>query len=328
MGEVVKQMSSAQKQWKTAVRAAQMYYYQNVPMKTIAAEMGVSHSTISRLLAWAREQGVVEIRIHDLRSRADSLQEAIKLHFALRSAYVVAVPEISGQQVWQEQVAQVAAAYLSQYMESKMLLGVAWGGTINLVGANLTPKSLIDAHVVQLNGGEIISNPTINHAGGLVTQFATNFDARAHLFPVPTFFDYAETKQALWRESSIQRILQLHRQADILLFSIGSFEGPSLSAVYAGDYLQEADLQELRQQGVVGDIANIMIRADGTHADVPLNARACGPDLDLFRHVDRAICVVSGFNKLAGLRGALAGGYVTDLIIDEPTAHRLVFGAD
>jgi DNA-binding transcriptional regulator LsrR (DeoR family) len=241
---------------------------------------------------------------------------------------VVAVPEISGQQVWQKQVAQVAAAYLTQYMESKMVLGVAWGGTINLVGANLTPKSLIDAHIVQLNGGEIISNPTINHAGGLVTQFATNFDARAHLFPVPTFFDHAETKRALWRESGIQRILQLHQQADILLFSIGSFEGPSLSAVYAGDYLQEADLQELRRLGVVGDIANIMIRGDGSYADVPLNARACGPDLDLFRRADRTICVVSGFNKLAGLRGALTGGFVTDLIIDEPTAHRLVYDVD
>ncbi|MCB0207615.1 MAG: sugar-binding transcriptional regulator, partial [Anaerolineae bacterium] len=31
-----------------------------------------------------------------------------------------------------------------------------------------------------------------------------------------------------------------------------------------------------------------------------------------------------GFNKLAGLRAALTGGYVTDLILDEPTAHKLV----
>jgi len=319
-------MSYSQKQMETAVQVAQMYYYQNLPMKTIAAELGVSHSTISRLLSWAREQGLIEIRINDLRSRADSLQEALKLHYALREVQVVSVPEIAGQQVWQERVAQVAANYLNQCMESNMILGVAWGGTINLVAAHLTPKTLIDAHVVQLNGGEIVSDPSINHAGGLVTQFANNYAARAHLFPVPTFFDYPETKQALWRERSIQRILQLHRQADILLFSIGSFRGASTSAAYSGNYLQAADFTQIEQLGVVGDIGNIMIRADGSHDSIALNKRACGPDLDLFHQAGRSICVVSGYNKLAGLKAAMAGRYVTDLIIDEPTAYRLVFG--
>ena len=67
----------------------------------------------------------------------------------------------------------------------------------------------------------------------------------------------------------------------------------------------------------------MMICADGNFADVPLNQRACGFDLGLLRKVDRAICVVSGQNKLAGLQAALAGRYVTDLIVDEPTARRL-----
>lgn len=121
-------MNYSQKQLETAVQVAQMYYYQNLPMKTIAVELGVSHSTISRLLSWAREQGLIEIRINDLRSTADSLREAIKLHYSLREVQVVSVPEIAGQQVWQERVAQVAAAYLNQCMDSNLVLAVAWGG--------------------------------------------------------------------------------------------------------------------------------------------------------------------------------------------------------
>ncbi len=317
-------MEHKQKQLENALHAAQMYYYQNLPMKKIAAELQVSHSTVSRLLNWARNQGLIEIRINDIRSRADSLEEAIKLHFGIREVQVVPVPEVAGEQAWQERVARVTANYLNQCMESGMTLGVAWGGTINLVAANLTPKSLIGVHVVQLNGGEIVSNPSVNHAGGLVTQFAQNYEAQAHLFPVPTFFDYPETKQALWRERSIQRILELHRQADILLYSIGSFKGRTMSATYIGNYIQEADFVEMEKQGVVGDVANIMIRSDGSYRDIRLNNRACGPDLALFRKANKAICVVSGYNKLAGLQAALAGRYVTDLILDEPTAHKLV----
>ena len=195
---------------------------------------------------------------------------------------------------------------------------------MNLVATNLTPKSLVGVQVVQLNGGEIVSNPSLNHAGGLVTQFANNYEAKAHVFPVPPFFDYPETKQALWRERSIQQVLELHGQADILLYTIGSPSGQKMSATYMGNYLDENDFLEMAEQAVVGDIANIMIRQDGSHDNIPLNQRACGPNLDLFGKSGKSICVVSGYNKLAGLKAALTGGYVTDLILDEPTAHKLV----
>lgn len=317
-------MDPKQKQLENALHAAQMYYYQNLPMKKIAAELQVSHSTVSRLLSWARNQGLIEIRINDIRGRADSLEESIKLHYKLQDVQIVPVPEIAGEQAWQQRVAKVTASYLNQCVESGMILGVAWGGTINLVAANLTPKSLVGVQVVQLNGGEIVSNPSANHAGGLVSQFANNYEAKAHLFPVPTFFDYPETKRALWRERSIQQILELHRQADILLYTIGSSQGRLMSTTYMGNYLQESDFLEMEQQGIVGDIANIMIRQDGSYKGIPLNDRACGPKLELFRKVSKSICVVSGYNKLAGLKAALAGGYVTDLILDEPTAHKLV----
>ena len=317
-------MDPKQKQLENALHAAQMYYYQNLPMKKIAAELQVSHSTVSRLLSWARDEGLIEIRINDRRGRADSLEESIKLHYKIANVQIVPVPEIAGELAWQERVAKVAASYLNQVMESGMILGVAWGGTVNQVAINLTPKPLVGVQVVQLNGGEIVSNPSVNHAGWLITQFANNYDAKAHLFPVPTFFDYPETKQALWRERSIQQILALHRQADILLYTIGSSRGRLMSATYMGNYLQKRDFVEMEEQGIVGDIANIMIRQDGSYDGIPLNERACGPKLELFRKVSRSICVVSGYNKLAGLRAALAGGYVTDLILDEPTAHKLV----
>ena len=38
----------------------------------------------------------------------------------------------------------------------------------------------------------------------------------------------------------------------------------------------------------------------------------------------RAICVVSGLAKAAGLHAALTGGLIKELIVDEPTARLLV----
>jgi DNA-binding transcriptional regulator LsrR (DeoR family) len=36
------------------------------------------------------------------------------------------------------------------------------------------------------------------------------------------------------------------------------------------------------------------------------------------------VCVVSGTQKLASLRGALAAGLITDLVLDEGLARKLV----
>ena len=120
-------MEGSAKQAANALQAAQMYYYQNLPMKKIAAELGVSASTVSRLLMWARERGMVEVRINDLHGRASSLEEMIRLSYKIRSVTVVPVPEVVGQDAWQDRVARVAANYLNQVMKSNMVLGVAWG---------------------------------------------------------------------------------------------------------------------------------------------------------------------------------------------------------
>jgi DNA-binding transcriptional regulator LsrR (DeoR family) len=55
-----------------------------------------------------------------------------------------------------------------------------------------------------------------------------------------------------------------------------------------------------------------------------LNARSSGPGLDSFQRAAHSICVVSGRGKLPGLRAALRGAFINELVIDEPTAGLLV----
>ena len=106
--------------------------------------------------------------------------------------------------------------------------------------------------------------------------------------------------------------------------SVGSVGSGIPSHVYSGGYLDREDLEALENDAVVGDVATMFFRADGTHRDVLLNGRSTGPDLDELRRVGRRICVVSGESKIHGLRGALAAGLATDLILDEGSARRLV----
>ena len=70
--------------------------------------------------------------------------------------------------------------------------------------------------------------------------------------------------------------------------------------------------------------ATVFYRADGSFDGIALNERASGPSLDSLREVPRRVCVISGEAKLAGVRGALAGGLLTDLVIDDVSAAALL----
>ena len=88
--------------------------------------------------------------------------------------------------------------------------------------------------------------------------------------------------------------------------------------------MEEEDFRQLESQQVVGDIATVFFRENGSFDHIALNARASGPDLTLFQKAKHAICIVSGLGKVNGLRAALRGKLMRELIVDEPTAHALL----
>jgi DNA-binding transcriptional regulator LsrR (DeoR family) len=51
--------------YKNSISVAKMYYYQGLTTEKIADELKISRPTISRLLSFAREKGLVEITVHD-----------------------------------------------------------------------------------------------------------------------------------------------------------------------------------------------------------------------------------------------------------------------
>jgi DNA-binding transcriptional regulator LsrR (DeoR family) len=305
------------------LQVATLYYYQGITTEAIASMMRFSRPKVSRLLSLARQSGLVEIRIVNVQNSLKPLESLIKERFSLKQVHIVPVPRLLGEIVWLEWVTRYTANYLNTILESGNTLAVAWGTTISGIAAHLIPKRLSGVAIVQMNGSGNTYTPDNQYAADILQKFAQNYQASYMLFPVPTFFDYKETKDALWRERSIQTIIDMQRRADILLYSIGAVDAGVSSHVYSSGYLEAADLQALEEQKAVGDLATVFFREDGSYADIPLNQRSSGPPLELFKAAPRAICVVSGRAKVSGLHAALRAGYMNELIIDEPTAELL-----
>lgn len=305
-----------------ALTAAHLYYVQERTMEAIAAELGTSRSTVSRLLSQARASGIVDIRIRSPFAAPQLLEESVAARFGV-SAHVVPVPDDATDVERLERVAVAAAHLLNELVQADMTVGVAWGSTTAAVSRRLVPKPVHGTAFVQLNGSGNTHTTGLLYASEILSRFAAAYGGSAQQFPVPAFFDDPRTKHAMWRERSTRRILAMQAEMDVVVFSTGSAGSRVPSHVYSGGYLETHELDALDAEGVVGDVATVFFRADGSSDRIPLNERATGPHFDVLRKVPRRLCIVSGVSKVESLRGALAADLVTDLVIDEAVARAL-----
>jgi deoxyribonucleoside regulator len=305
-----------------ALKAASMYYLQDMKMEAIARQMRTSRSTVSRLISAARSNGLVEISVKPSRTFAPSLASRITQTFGV-NAHVVPVPDSASEGERLDQVATATGKLVSQWFDSGMVLGVAWGTTVAAISRRLAHKSTRGSEVVQLNGAANPHPTGLEYASSLMIAVGSAFNATIHHFPVPAFFDSAETKAAMWRERSVRRILEVQARADIALFGVGAIAGTVASHVYSSGYFDADDERMLAADGVVGDICTVLLRADGTWDDITLNERATGPTPRQLLGTPMRVCAAAGDGKVRPLLGALRAGTVTDLIIDELTAGAL-----
>lgn len=303
--------------------AATMYFFQDETMETIARRLDVSRSTVSRLIKSAREQGIVRITVASEGDGGSGIGERIRSTFGVRAHVVPMRPGATDPQRL-DQVAVVAARLLAGWFEDEMVLGIAWGTTIAAVARNLGRKPTRGTGVVQLNGGANTHASGLEYASTIVSTFGEAFDAEVHHFPVPAFFDYAETREAMWRERSVRRVIAVQRRADLAVFGVGALGGTVPSHVYTAGYLDDADIRALAADGVVGDVCTVFLRRNGSYRDITINERATGPTPRELSRIERRVCVVAGSAKVVPLIAAIRARTMTDIVIDEPTARRLL----
>lgn len=337
-----------------AYEAASMYYVQGETMEVIAHHLRVSRSTVSRLLARARQEGVVRVTLVQP-GGAGSLEGRMTQAFGVRT-HIVPVREGTTEIHRLQQVASVAAAHMVDLIEvlaeqagnggpqvqdpagsggegpvqgrgsGGVVVGVAWGTTMSEVSAALPSRSVPGLTVVQLNGASdpVREGPS---AGEVLSRMRLSLGARTISFPVPAFFDHVATREAMWSERSVKRVLAVTRRASLAVFGVGALDalnGALPSQVYEGGHLTARDQAVLRRQNVVGDVCTVLLRSDGSWRDVTLNARATGPTPAQLSRIPRRLCVAAGTGKARALLAALRARTATDLIVDDATARAVL----
>lgn len=313
----------ADKSSEALITVARMYYVQAETMDAIAHHLGVSRSTVSRLLKEARERGLVRVTIVDPDRPLGRLADLFQQHFRV-NAHIVQVRPGASNVFRLDQVARTAADILGELVTDGDTIGVAWGTTTSAIATHLRPRDLSGVTVIGLNGGANHQTTGLPYVGSILHRFADAFRGQEQLLALPAFFDDPATREAMWRERSTRHILRVRDSCRIALFGVGALGADLQSHVYASNYLNPDDLDDLQRQDVVGDVCTVMLREDGSYRDLEINRRATGMTPAELQRVPRRICVVSGLAKASPVLGALRAGVATDLVIDQETARAVL----
>lgn len=307
---------------------ARLYYAENFTQERIARRMGISRSYVSRMLRDARSQGLVEIKIHVPLQTVEDLEHELVARFGLREARVLASTEDnlgSSGEADSAGVAGAMAAFTARYMQEAItdnsIVGSGWSRTIyrSVNTGYLQEKTGVT--VVQLMGSLGSHIPELNDVS-VATRLADALGADLHYLHAPMLVDDALVRDGLLRDPNIQRTLEIAGRADIMVVGVGAIDRDH--GQYRTGYIDDADLEYIRENGVVGDVCGVYFSYDGSLVPLGMNGRTVAVGPEVMKDIPKRVGVSRGQEKAVPNIGAVRSGLINVLITDEPTARKML----
>jgi deoxyribonucleoside regulator len=304
------------------VKVAELYYERDLSQREIAAMLDLSRSMVSRLLAEARETGIVTISIKRPIAKNSALSEAVRRQFDLRETIVI--PTSHSYEDTLKQAGAATAELLQNIVNDNDVLGVSWGRTLFETMQALPVMPLTGVQVVQLSGGLGEGNPA-NDGPELALRFAEKLNGNCRYLHAPALVEDESIRNRLLEQSQIRLTVERAAQARVLLTGIGSLVD-NLSSLNRAGYLSEAERQSCLAAGAVGHLLARMIDSHGNEIDHPFNRRVVSVPLSLLQQAGWSIGVAISQPKAPAVLAAIRGRYFNTLILDESVAQELLTG--
>ncbi len=323
------------------VRAAWLYYMAGHTQELTATILGVSRVKAARLLAEAREAGIVKISIEHRLSVTAEVEERLRCRFGLTFCRVTPpllalTASTKGDPrkntTWSARnaamenalarraVGMTAARYLRERLQAgeHPLLGLAWGRTTAAMVDQLSGVRKPDATFVSVMGSLTLSSAA--NIFEVVHRLAEKTGGEGHFLPVPYIANSVADRDILMSQRIVQEALALAARAEVHFISLG--ECDSNGFLFEGGYLSAQELADLHAAGAVGDAMGKFFDQHGRPVDSELNQRTLALDTRHFAGRE-VVALCAGSSKDRAIRGLLRTGFVTGLVIDGDTAQKV-----
>jgi DNA-binding transcriptional regulator LsrR (DeoR family) len=297
-----------------------MYFLDGRSQDEIAQVMGTSRSNVSRMLSVAREQGIVEFRLHDPDGRDAKLEGALLARFGLAAVRVATFSPGSDSLT---AVGNLSAGWLDETLRDGHTLGISWGRTLQATVDAFVAEQPRAVHVVPLVGG-LSATGSLVASEELVRELARRIGGTYHYLHGPAVLHRPVAREALLAEPSVREGLALARAADIAVVGIGAFGTGSSAQMFDSLELNPDERRRFLGRQPVGDTCCRFFDAAGREVPNGVQDRVLAVDLADLRAIPTVMGVAAGAHKAPAVLAALRGGLVRSLTLDASLAHALL----
>ena len=310
-------MSEADVSEDVKTRIASRYYVEGLTQDQVATLVGMNRSRVLRILAAARRDGTVQIRVTTSLSRCIELERLLEQRWALTRAIVV--PEPQDPQHLRSIIGAAVGAYLSEAVTPNMTIGLGWGKTLNSGVASIQPRAADGVRVLAMLGG--LTRVSEINPSEFAWRVADRLGAECYMLAAPVYAPEKRTRDALLDHPGIAEVFTRARSLDMAVVSVGDLTPHSVFSEYG--LLTRDEIASLERAGAVGDLLCHFVDAEGNVIDHPVNDRVIAINPIALRGTRQIVLASGGWHKLTVIRAALRLLRPTVLIVNELVAERL-----
>ena len=272
-------------------KTCKLYYEESYTQNEIAEILGISRPTVARLLKGGKEQGIVKLElVNPFNNDYFELAEKLEKRYELRE--VIVVPDENDEYVQKKEVAKAAAEYFDRVLEKNNIIGFSMGTTIKLVVDYVTKRQNLNLTFLPLIGGTGQIQQEI-HPNDIVLDFVKKYGGKFKLLHAPAVVSNKEIKNEFLKEKNISDIISYGKKCDIAMVGIGTPLSQASTMMKTG-YFNETELEEFKQNNVVGDICLQFYNKDGENYNFEFNERVIGIELDDLKKIRTVIGALNG----------------------------------
>jgi DNA-binding transcriptional regulator LsrR (DeoR family) len=294
-----------------AYAAARLYFEEELSQAAVAERLSVSRSTVSRLIAEARESGIVRIEIRPPIAEA-RLGDELAAILDLRRVVISSHGEPGPARPLLLSAAARQLGNLGLRADDVLLLG--WGRSLwELATAALPP--LAGVRIVPAVGGmEEHQRPF--QTNEIVRRAAERSGAVPHLLHAPAAPSPA-LRRALLADTAVNGVVALWDRIDAAVVGIGV--PPGTPGSFTPGHALAADARSAIAEAA-GDIATRYFDLAGGPVAYAAEKRLIAVSREQLRAARTVIGVAAGENKHRAIVGAARAGLIDVLVTDTATA--------
>lgn len=302
---------------------ARLYYLDGLGQSEVAKFAKVSQAKVSRLLALAKERGIVRITVADYDPRRRELEDQLRLRLGLDQAVVIKSSEgLEGADL-RRAVGHFGAAAIDTLIQPRDVVALAGGRTIHELVHHL-PASHTKALTVVQAMGSVDSTVNAFDAQEVGRVMAQRLGGNFLSLNTPAFIPDKRTRDSLLQLEQVRRVHEQLDNARIALVGLGTLAN---SVFVERGTLDASMIRDLERAGAAGEVCGRFIDGGGNECATTWRDRVISVQIEQLRKIPQVIGVVSGNDRSPAILAAIAGNIIKSLVIDELGASALLAAA-